>query len=528
MTAPAIREEQYDAFGNPIKAKAKEAAPLPLATGTQTAGAPSAYANVVPQTPGGAGNYLGQTIQPGAGVDRIGLAQKAWETSQAQSAPAYEASLRQAKQQAAGVGQLGSGQLRTQLGDLALQRGRDMDAERQRLMNEAITGSIADQYQNIGIAQQQQQFQAAQQTTDFQQQLAREEAALQRALGLGNLGISQQQADTQRLQATGQLGLSEKQLAQQERMQAAGFAQESAESAKARAQQEAIQKAAFGQESEQARLAREQQLTLAQRGESEAEKQRVLQERMQATGLSAEAAQAQLDREQREQMQTAQFGQETEQARLAREQQAAQFGQTLTLQQQQADLDHKVRTGQLTLAEAQQKAQENQFAAEQAQRATLAEKQRQLEADMQKAGFGQQIELAKRGEAESKLDRAQQLDLATKAAEQQTAMQTAQFGQETAQGALNRAIQEAANKNQAQQIANQLTLGTYSNQTEREASLAQQELAKNQLWAQLAQALGIQNLQAGLINLGKPPEPTPETKAPPVPVGMPPRKTTKV
>ena len=89
MTAPATTNDiQYDAYGNPIKAQPKAATPLALATGNQTAGNTTQYANVIPQTPGGAGSYLGQTITPGPAVDRMALAQKAWDTSTAQSAPA--------------------------------------------------------------------------------------------------------------------------------------------------------------------------------------------------------------------------------------------------------------------------------------------------------------------------------------------------------------------------------------------------------------------------------------------------------
>ena len=91
MTGPAVNQDvQYDAYGNPIKAKAPDPAKpaLSLATGNQTAGNTTQYANVIPQSPDGAGNLLGKTIQPGPAVDRVGLAQSAWDKSTQASAPA--------------------------------------------------------------------------------------------------------------------------------------------------------------------------------------------------------------------------------------------------------------------------------------------------------------------------------------------------------------------------------------------------------------------------------------------------------
>lgn len=131
------------------------------------AGAP-AYGNLV-SSDSPEGNYLGQTIQPGAGVDRVRLAQDAFDTFQKSSDPAYQAAVREAISNGAALGQIGSGGLRTSVGNLANARQNTLENERATLTNNALTGSIDDAYKNIGIAQQQQGFQANQQQTAFGQ-----------------------------------------------------------------------------------------------------------------------------------------------------------------------------------------------------------------------------------------------------------------------------------------------------------------------------------------------------------------------
>jgi hypothetical protein len=113
----------------------------------------------------------GQTIVPGQMADRNQIAQNQINTWNASSAPQYQADVRSATSQAAGGGQLGSGQLRTSLGNLAYNRDVQRNAAQSNYLSAAQTGSIDDAYKNIGIAQQQQQFQAGLQNQTFNQGL---------------------------------------------------------------------------------------------------------------------------------------------------------------------------------------------------------------------------------------------------------------------------------------------------------------------------------------------------------------------
>ncbi len=112
------------------------------------------------------GNYLNQTIQPDQSVDRVKLGQDIFNTFQKSTDPAYQASILDAERNGAALGQIGSGGLRTSVGNLANQRGLQLDTARDTAAQNALTGSIGDMYNNIGIAQQQQGFQAGQQNTD--------------------------------------------------------------------------------------------------------------------------------------------------------------------------------------------------------------------------------------------------------------------------------------------------------------------------------------------------------------------------
>lgn len=150
-------------------------APKPLATlaaPTATPQAPTSFAPGVnlhstnPQS-----DLRGQTITPGPMADRNQIAQTYENNWNNATAPQYQADLRSATSQAAGAGQLGSGQLRTSLGNLAYNRDVNRNAQEGNFLNSALQGSIGDAYNNIGIAQQQQGFQAGQQNQSFQQGL---------------------------------------------------------------------------------------------------------------------------------------------------------------------------------------------------------------------------------------------------------------------------------------------------------------------------------------------------------------------
>lgn len=131
------------------------------------------------QTPTDANNPLtAQTLSVGPTADRFKLAQDQWANFDRATAPQYQASLRDALRAGAAAGGLGSGQLRTSLGDLANQRALALDTQRTGLLNEALGGSIEDAYRNVGIAQQQQGFQQGQQQQAFGNELA--------SLGMGD------------------------------------------------------------------------------------------------------------------------------------------------------------------------------------------------------------------------------------------------------------------------------------------------------------------------------------------------------
>jgi hypothetical protein len=84
-----------------------------------------------------------------ANVDRTKLAQSMFDTFAQSSNPAYEASLRDATRSAAGAGRIGSGQLRTSYGNLANQRNLQLDTAKQQFMQDALEGSIGDQFNKV-------------------------------------------------------------------------------------------------------------------------------------------------------------------------------------------------------------------------------------------------------------------------------------------------------------------------------------------------------------------------------------------
>lgn len=178
----------------PAAAPAPTAAPAPVppASPIPLAGSPTAapYANAATITPGGPSDYTNKTITPGAGVDRLKLANDVFESSAKASDPYYQKTLRDANSAAGANGQLGSGELRTSLGDAASNRALNLDTLRSGLMHDATSGSIEDQYKNIGIAQQQQGFQSGQQQTAFNQ--ATTQAQLEEALRSGDFSRAAQ------------------------------------------------------------------------------------------------------------------------------------------------------------------------------------------------------------------------------------------------------------------------------------------------------------------------------------------------
>lgn len=381
-------------------------APPPLAPSS----APSA---VAPPT-----SLLNQTITPGPQTNRVQLAQDAFDTFAKSSDPYYQKALRDATSQAAGAGQLGSGQLRTSLGDLAHQRQLELDTQRATLLNNATAGSIADQYANIGIAQQQQGFQAQQQQQATANQLAAEQLQLaktgqsaQTALAEGALTgtygggqtLAAQEAARQNALAEKQFGLASElgtgQLALAQQGQAAQ--QALAEKQFGLSSQLGTGQLTLAQQAEQARQSQAaQQLELAKTGQAQ---QFGLAQ--QGLGLQAELGRGGLA--------LAQQGQQ---------QQAQQFAQSLAFQQAiqsqnhelasaAMDLQRQVQTGQLSIAQANQKLAELQTQqnyglaqgglqlAQKAQAAQESQFGQQFEAGQQQTAFNQAVMQAQLEEA---------------------------------------------------------------------------------------------------------------------------------
>lgn len=111
---------------------------------------PSGPAPLAPPVNGGTPAFAGSNP---AGVDRFWLAKSRFEDFAKSSDPYYQKTLRDANSAAAGAGRLGSGMLRTSLGDAANLRATQLDSARSNFMNNALTGSIDDSYKNYGLSQ---------------------------------------------------------------------------------------------------------------------------------------------------------------------------------------------------------------------------------------------------------------------------------------------------------------------------------------------------------------------------------------
>lgn len=266
--------------------KPRPAAPLTLAPDTSVPAATSAEAPAAPAN--------GQVQAP----DRLSLADDAITSSAKATDPYYQKALRDATSQAASVGQLGSGQLRTSLGDLARNRALELDTLRSNTINTALNNAIEDQFRARD------------------QGLAASQLELSGELGHGNLDVAKQQADTARLGTTGNLALGQGQLELAktgQENQASQFTQ-SLDFQKEQASIEAAYKAGT--------------LTLAQRDQA-----------------LRELAQSQDNAIAQGQLELAKTGQEN---------QASQFTQSLDFQKEQAKIEAAYKAGTLTLAQRDQ------------------------------------------------------------------------------------------------------------------------------------------------------------------------------
>ena len=144
--------------------------PVPVASAPQSPGVGGGVA-LSPTNP--ANPLTAQTITPGQGADRDAIAKQQWATWVDSTDPSYKAALRDAKRVGAAAGGLGSGQLRTSIGDLGAQRANAMDVKGQEFLTQANLGSIDDAWKSIGLSERQQGFQNQQQQQAFENELRR-------------------------------------------------------------------------------------------------------------------------------------------------------------------------------------------------------------------------------------------------------------------------------------------------------------------------------------------------------------------
>lgn len=141
------------------------------------------------------GDISSSLIAPGQMADRTANATSLLNTWNSATQPQFQADLRGATSNAAALGKLGSGGLRTSLGDLTYNRDLQRNAQANTFYTNALNGSIDDAYKNLGIAQQQQQYQAGRADTAFGQNLATNQFNAGRADTAFNQGLSTRQQE---------------------------------------------------------------------------------------------------------------------------------------------------------------------------------------------------------------------------------------------------------------------------------------------------------------------------------------------
>lgn len=105
--------------------------------------------------------------------DRLGLAKQYYDTFQKQTEPDYQRSLTDATNLGAAHGRLGSGILTNSYGDLAERRLRDVEVQKENLLNSATEGTIADRqkmFENLSAAEQNAFGEAGANTNELQQE----------------------------------------------------------------------------------------------------------------------------------------------------------------------------------------------------------------------------------------------------------------------------------------------------------------------------------------------------------------------
>jgi hypothetical protein len=93
--------------------------------------------------------------------------------------------------------------LQTSLGDYAANRATALDTNKQQLLSEALKGTIADQFQDVGVAQQQQGVQQTQQQQAYNNEVTQQQlqesltnGSFQRALQQLTAGSTSNPSDT--------------------------------------------------------------------------------------------------------------------------------------------------------------------------------------------------------------------------------------------------------------------------------------------------------------------------------------------
>lgn len=195
-----------------------------------------------------ANDLRGQTIGIAPTANRLNIANSYLDNWNSSTQPQFQADLNSATSNAAATGKLGSGGLRTSLGDLTYNRDLQRNTQASNFYNDALNGSIADNQFNVGQANQQQQYQTGLQNQTFNQGLATQQAQQSAQNQDFNQGLATtQQANATQAQQFGQ-GVTQSQLAAS--LQNQGFNQNLATTQ----QSNATQAQQFGQGVTQAQL----------------------------------------------------------------------------------------------------------------------------------------------------------------------------------------------------------------------------------------------------------------------------------
>ena len=190
----------------------------PVSSGSPSAGQATTMAGNGAGNNGGVGlsaidpsnSLINQTISPNTSVDRVATNNAALQsTIDNVLHPALDAASRSVAANSFGAGRGVSGMNRTAQGNLASDYGNQIANLANQSNANAVTGSIQDMYNNLGIAQQQQGFQAGQQQNAFQQAMQQQQLQDQLTNSQFSRGLQSEQAGYANDPAQTQLILSQ-------------------------------------------------------------------------------------------------------------------------------------------------------------------------------------------------------------------------------------------------------------------------------------------------------------------------------